>query len=138
MFYLALHWLFIMLNLLKSKPFPHFSLLNLFQKEDRNIFLLQLCRIDAGCGSQRNEAPIFGHCNGIKHTCLGPFLLLVCPSPSPVHRFSNAAMMVQSILENKCVGLSPVAVHAITKNWEGGGGQTFYSKITNSNDSPWM
>ena len=76
------------------------------------------------------------------HVCLGPLLLLlVCPSPSPVHRFSSAAMMVQSILENKRVGLSRVAVHAITKNWEGGGGggrQTFYSKITNSNDSPWM
>ena len=45
--------------------------------------------------------------------------------------------MVQSILENKRVGLSPVAVHAITKNWGGGGGE-FYSKITYSNDSPWM
>ena len=59
------------------------------------------------------------------HVCLGPLLLLlVCPSPSPspVHRFSSAAMMVQSILENKRVGLSRVAVHAITKNWEGGGG----------------
>ena len=57
------------------------------------------------------------------HVCLGPLLLLlVCPSPSPVHRFSSAAMMVQSILENKRVGLSRVAVHdAITKNWEGGG-----------------
>ena len=55
------------------------------------------------------------------HVCLGPLLLLlVCPSPSPspVHRFSSAAM----ILENKRVGLSRVAVHAITKNWEGGGG----------------
>ena len=81
------------------------------------------------------------------HVCLGPLLLLlVCPSPSPVHRFSSAAMMVQSILENKRVGLSRVAVHAITKNWEGGrrgrggggGRQTFYSKITNSNDSPRM
>ena len=80
------------------------------------------------------------------YVCLGPLLLLlVCPSPSPVHRFSSAAMMVQSILENKRVGLSRVAVHdAITKNWEGGGGgvgwgrQTFYSKITNSNDSPRM
>ena len=81
------------------------------------------------------------------HVCLGPLLLLlVCPSPSPspVHRFSSAAMMVQSILENKRVGLSRVAVHAITKNWEGEGGggggaarrQTCYSKITNSNDSP--
>ena len=57
------------------------------------------------------------------HVCLGPLLLLlVCPSPSPVHRFSSATMMVQSILENKLVGLSRVAVHdAITKNWEGGG-----------------
>ena len=105
------------------------------------MFLLQLCRIDAVCDSQRNEAPIFGHWNRIKHTCMsgGPLLLLlVCPSPSPVHRFSSAAMRVQSILENKRVGLSPVAVYLPSPRTGGGGGggQPLYSKITNSNDSP--
>ena len=64
-------------------------------------------------------------------------LLLVCPSPSLVLGFYSAAMIDQRILENKCVGSSPVAVHAITKNF-GGGGQTFYSKITDSNDNLWM
>ena len=64
------------------------------------------------------------------------FVLLVCPYPSPVLGFSGAAMMVQSILENKRVGLSPVAVHCHHQELVGGGGgQAFYSKITNSNDS---
>ena len=68
-----------------------------------------------------------------------PYFYCLFAPPPP--QFSSAAMMVQSILENKRVGLSRVAVHAITKNWEGGGGagrQTFYSKITNSNNSPRM
>ena len=68
----------------------------------------------------------------------GPLTFIAClplPSPSPVHRLSNAAMMVQSILENKCVGLSPVAVHAITKNW-GGGGRHFIQKLPIQTTAP--
>ena len=51
-----------------------------------------------------------------------PYFYCLFAPPPPPPQFSSAAMMVQSILENKRVGLSRVAVHAITKNWEGGGG----------------
>ena len=46
--------------------------------------------------------------------------------------------MVQSILENKHVGLLPVAVHAITKNREegGGGGRHFIPKLPIQTTAP--
>ena len=69
------------------------------------------------------------------HVCLGPLLVCPSPSPAPVHRLSSAAMMVQSILENKRVGLSPVAVHATTKNWEGGG-RHFIQKLPIETTAP--
>ena len=79
--------------------------------------------------------------NVMKHqsSVTGMELNMFAPPPPQFIDYLSAAMMVQSILENKRVGLSRVAVHAITKNWKGGGGgrrHTFYSKITSSNDSP--
>ena len=49
------------------------------------------------------------------------FYCLFAPLLPLVLGFYSAAMLDQRILENKCVGLSPVAVHAITKNFRGGG-----------------
>ena len=70
---------------------------------------------------------------------LAPFTFIAClPLSFPSSWILQCLQMIdQRILENKCVGSSPVAVHAITKNF-GGGGRHFYSKITDSNDNLWM
>ena len=77
------------------------------------------------------------------HACLGPLTFIAClPLPPPPPQFSSAAMMVQSILENKRVGLSRVAVHAITKKLGrgggGGGARHFIPKLPIQTTSPRM
>ena len=90
-----------MLNSFKSKPFPP-----LFRKRTETSFYFSYAELMLGVilNIMKHQSSVIGIGNlelNI-HVCLGSLLLLlVGPSPSPVLRFSGAAMMVQSIFRKQ-------------------------------------